>query len=302
MTSGGLPRHVLWHYDEPFADYSYLPTYYVCREAGSSITVALTGDGGDELFAGYGKYGLLARRAGIERSADPTGDPRGRGRRARVLPEPGPLGSAAPVRADAAMRSSASTLVTGAQPDELRRAARGTLADALSGYDPWSWCRPHLAKAPVAEVGLVNAMRYLDLKTHPRRGDPHEGRPGARWRSRSRPVRFCCTGGARPRRADSARAAGGWVTAKKALREAVRDWLPGEILDRPKMGFATPLGRWLNGPLRGLAENAGRGPAAELLDPAYAESVARDHASGAAPRTAELHNLIFLDHWLETWS
>ena len=59
---------ILWHYDEPFGDYSYLPTYYVCREARSAITVALTGDGGDELFSGYRKYAHLARRAQLDRA------------------------------------------------------------------------------------------------------------------------------------------------------------------------------------------------------------------------------------------
>ena len=56
----------IWHYDEPFNDYSSVPTYYLCREARRSITVALSGDGADELFAGYRKYQRLVRRAELD--------------------------------------------------------------------------------------------------------------------------------------------------------------------------------------------------------------------------------------------
>jgi asparagine synthase (glutamine-hydrolysing) len=54
-------ERLIHHYDEPFNDYSYFPTYYVCREARKQITVALSGDGSDEMFAGYSKYQRLAR-------------------------------------------------------------------------------------------------------------------------------------------------------------------------------------------------------------------------------------------------
>ena len=58
---------LLWHYDEPFNDYSFIPTYYLCREAKKDITVALSGDGADELFAGYLKYQRIGLRVDIER-------------------------------------------------------------------------------------------------------------------------------------------------------------------------------------------------------------------------------------------
>jgi len=54
-------KQLLWHYDEPFNDYSYFPTYYVCRETAKNVKVALSGDGGDEVFGGYHYYGQINR-------------------------------------------------------------------------------------------------------------------------------------------------------------------------------------------------------------------------------------------------
>jgi hypothetical protein len=67
------------------------------------------------------------------------------------------------------------------------------------------------------------------------------------------------------------------------------------------MGFAMPLGRWMRGDLRGLTDELGGGALAELIDPAFAADVACDHGGGPAERTAELHNLVFLRHWLDAW-
>jgi asparagine synthase (glutamine-hydrolysing) len=289
---------VLWHYDEPFADYSYLPTYYVCREARRSITVALTGDGGDELFAGYGKYALLARRTGLERALTrPVTQLVAAGARAVA----GGQGERLRRYQEAPESLLAGTLVTGTTPRDLRRFARGELAGALAGYDPLDVPREHMAKAPPAEIGLVNAMRYLDLKLTLGAGILTKvDRAAMAVSLETRPVllhRGVMELAARipPERLATA------GEPKKLLRDALRPWLPSAVLDRPKMGFAMPLGRWLQGDLGHLAERAGERRAEELLDPAYAREVDSAHARGGV-RTAELHNLIFLDHWLESWS
>ena len=292
---------VLWHYDEPFADYSYLPTYYVCREARSAITVALTGDGGDELFAGYRKYTLLARRHGLERALTrPLAQRVAAGARS-VLPEGGLRGRLLRYEQGAEELLQA-TLTTGLASDDLRAVARGPLAEALGGYDPVEAVRPHLRAAPPEEVGLVNAMRYLDVKLTLGAGILTKvDRASMAVSLETRPVflnrAVLELAGRVPPGLLADRGA-----PKKALRAALRPWLPAAILDRPKQGFAMPLGRWLRGDLAPLTAALAAGPVGELVDPGYVADAAYEHSVGARDRTAELHNLVFLAHWLEKWS
>ena len=66
-SSTDVIERILWHFDEPFADPSALPTYWLCKAARESLTVALSGDGGDEMFAGYNRYAQVAKEETLRR-------------------------------------------------------------------------------------------------------------------------------------------------------------------------------------------------------------------------------------------
>jgi asparagine synthase (glutamine-hydrolysing) len=291
-----------WHYDEPFNDYSYLPTYYVCREARRLVTVALTGDGGDEAFAGYRKYQRLALHEAVQpfvprfagrlmvRAADALFPARSRGY--ALLRQYG----------QDAMGTLAEALITGLPRRPLERAARGPLRAALADYSPEETVTELLAQAPPSEVGLVNSMRYLDFKLT-LAGDilVKVDRASMATSLEARPVFLhpeVLSLAARipPERLASPR------QAKRALKAAVRPWLPDSLLDRPKAGFAMPLGTWLRTELTDLARrDDGPDPLDELIDPGFVERTARDHAHGRTDATPYLHSLLFLREWMRRW-
>jgi asparagine synthetase B (glutamine-hydrolysing) len=248
------------------------------------------------VFAGYPKYRRLARRQGIERALTrPVTQLVATGAHAVRLGRE----HVAPYRRDAS-ELLASTLVQAHAPAAIRGAARGELARTLEDYDPMDTVRALLAKAPPAEVGLVNAMRYVDLKLT-LAGDilVKVDRASMAVALEVRPVYLHRDVLALAGRIPPSRLADG-REAKKALRSALRSWLPGSILDRPKAGFAMPLGHWLRRDLRGLVTQ-GDGRLGELLDPAYVQTTARTQLNGNLNETARLHSLLFLEHWLDKW-
>jgi asparagine synthase (glutamine-hydrolysing) len=288
---------MLWHYDEPFNDYSYFPTYYLCREARRSITVALSGDGGDELFAGYRKYQRLAFRQNLDRFVPALAAP--------VMA--GALASAAAphkLAHYAAPPESVFTdmLTTAFSLPELSGTARGPLAAALREYCPGDTVRRLLARAPVEETGLVNAMRYLDLKLT-LCGDMlvKVDRASMAVALEVRPVYLH-----RDMLDLAARIPSNLLVtrkhSKKLLKSALRAWLPDSILNRPKMGFALPLERWITRDLKPLFDGGGSAAFDELIDPALPGRLLAAHESGRPNLALRIHNLFFLKHWLNKWT
>ncbi|MGH8191886.1 MAG: XrtA/PEP-CTERM system amidotransferase [Rhodanobacteraceae bacterium] len=291
-------------YDEPFSDSSALPTYRVCELARTQVTVALSGDGGDENFAGYRRYRMHAWESGI---------------RARLpfafrKPVFGWLGSLYP-KADWAPRPlRAKTTLQGLARDDVEAyyhgvsttpaALRHALYSAsfrreLQGYNALSVFRDHAARAPTDDP--LSLVQYLDFKTW-LPGDILTKVDGASmahslevrvplldhrlvaWAS-SLPTRLKLNGS----------------TGKYIFKKMLESELPQEILYRPKMGFRVPLAQWLRGPLAIRAREALLGGAVAesgYFEPAMLDRLLRQHAAGRFDHSATLWKLLMLDAFL----
>jgi asparagine synthase (glutamine-hydrolysing) len=291
---------LIWHYDEPFADKSALPTFYVSRMARRHVTVVLNGDGGDEAFAGYDKY-----RLGRWQRAWTSLPARWRQPLARRLLTP---------------------LLHGEHvlgEHLLTRLARSCLpyADAIfypEFFDTHSrtalyrpWLRSALANQASPLLGLVSAglaefddpidfMQWLDYQWY-LPGDllakMDIASMACSLEARSpfldhHVVEFCAALPSTMKTDGSVR--------KIALREAFRGRLPPTILDRPKQGFSIPLREWLRGPLAPLARDLlvdQPGGLSEFFDPIAIRQMFHTHISGQRNHAHRLWALMIFALW-----
>jgi asparagine synthase (glutamine-hydrolysing) len=293
---------LLWHYDEPFNDYSYLPTFYLCREARKVITVALSGDGGDEMFAGYLKYQHLALRQYIEQHIPQP--------LARLLftganllfPKTNKLNRMLSQYRMDAPALFVNMLTTGFSHSTLLANARGPLAEALKHYAPQDAISPFLCKASPEKVGFINAMRYLDVKLT-LAGDilVKVDRASMAVSLEVRPVYLHREMIALAERIPSHLLASR-RHSKAVLKSALRKWLPDSILYRRKQGFAMPLDNWITGNLRQQFIQDYRGSQIEdILNMDLLDKIAILHENGKQNLTLQIHSLFFLQNWFSKW-
>ncbi|MDX2193165.1 MAG: asparagine synthase (glutamine-hydrolyzing) [Gemmatimonadales bacterium] len=299
---GLLPRMV-WHEDEPLAHPSSIPLHVVARLAGQHVKVVLTGEGSDEMLAGYNRYrvALLSLRAGrLYEAAVPAVARRAVGAR---------LAAMAP-RSRTARRLHRTFLGRSADLDALyfenfavfprawqqRLLAGGTRA-ATAGLDPYA--AMHHAYDAWDGAPPLERLLYMDAKTYLHellmKQDqmsmaasiesrvPFLDHPLCEWTMRL-PSRFKLRG----------------VTTKWVLREAMRDTLPAEILSRKKMGFPVPVGAWLRGPFRALLERvvlSERALRRDVLDAGAVRQLVAAHVGGEMGHEERVWMLLNLELW-----
>ncbi len=296
-----LPR-LAYHLEAPFTDTSAAPTWVVSRAARRHVTVALSGDGGDEHFAGY-------RRTRFD-----VAEERWRRRLPSALRRGllGPLGRAwpnsprlpRPLRAGTLLRNLADDWLGGWLRSICRvpePAARALLRPEVQDEAP---LREHVAEraAAVEHLDPLHRVLALDLRTWlcddilvkvDRMSMAHQ------LEVRVPLLDTAFTAWAR-RLPGEARLAGG--RGKVLLRRAVEPRLPPGQLERPKQGFHLPVAQWLAGPLaeplRELLSRPG-GRVFDCLRPEAARAAFDAHLAGRADRSAELWFVLMLDAWLE---
>jgi len=291
-------------FDEPFADASALATYRVSELARETVTVALSGDGADEAFAGYRRYAFHAAEERVRRLL--PGRLRGLvGAVGNVYPKldwaPQFLRARTTLQAIGRSGEDAYALAVGVTPPALRqRLYTPTLRGSIRGPSAEARYAERMRTAPADDP--LSRAQYADLKiwlpgdilTKVDRTSMAVSLEAREPLLDHRLVEFAA------RVPASMRLRGG--TGKWLMKRALRRYLPEDILDRRKMGFVTPVSAWFRGPLADQAKAAGRGTAlAELgwFDEAAVAKIAAEHRSGRAEHGRLLWQLLMLEKSLQ---
>jgi asparagine synthase (glutamine-hydrolysing) len=292
------------HYGEPFADKSAVPTYCVTRMAGRALKVALSGDGGDEAFAGYPRYlpsSLTGLFGWLPRSRRRLAE--GVLRRALSLESGRPLARLARSWLEASAPAAKSVLfpeffpgyrLAGLYREEVRRVVGATWEeevlvrwrglpvdmddlDAALALD-YGLYLPETLLAKMDIASMANSLEVRSPFLDHVLLEYAATIPGA------------------------LKIAGG--VSKALLREALADLLPPEILRGPKRGFSAPVASWLRGPLRPFAQECllsrARG-VPEFFRPEAVRALWEAHQSGRENHAMRLWALLVFEVWFQTW-
>jgi asparagine synthase (glutamine-hydrolysing) len=302
-----LARRLVAHFDEPFADVSAFATFLLSREARSDVTVALSGDGGDELFAGYDAYRAQrwARRLrhltrGVPwRVADALLDalPPGSGKR-------GPVNTAKRFAAGLRLPADLEHARWWVFQDLAQRRAlyAGSLLDALGGRDPLSHYRTRLADGAARGFRGLQRQLYADVTGY--LPDDILTKVDRTSMASSLEVRVPFLD--HEFVAFAMRIGGDWKLrrgrGKWVLRRAMRDLLPASVTRRRKEGFSIPLKHWIGDSLRGTVEHAlseRRLRERGWFEPAEVRAMLAEHVEGRRNHAHRIWPLAVLEMSLE---
>ncbi len=288
-----IPR-LIWHEDEPLAQAASIPLYHVCCKAAEHVKVVLTGEGSDELMAGYGRYWRTQANLRLGRIYESI-LPRVLRQKARHA-----LATRSQGRAIAKLSRTFLARTTDLESlfidnfcvftrNEIRELLSPGFRDSLKSIDPYTYQRSLLSE--VATASDLDKMLYIDCKVYLQELLMKQDQMSMAASIESRvpfldrelvdytltlPERMKLRG----------------LTTKWILRQAMDGKIPAPILKRPKMGFPVPLATWFRTSHASLVENLIDGERArsrEIFDSETVTRILREHKGG-------------VDHSLKIWS
>ncbi len=297
-----LPQ-LIWHYGEPFADPSAIPTYYVSEMARSKVTVALNGDGGDECFLGYNRYKAMHHlsrldgmprwsRVGLGRSlalAPATLQRRFKIPRIRALLE-------APDQRPS--RRYAFTIVY--FTDDDKAAGYGDAMEEHLAGSALDLIEPYFAEAD----SLVSGANWADIHTYLPddlmvKVDVASMAHGLESRSPLLDHVFMEWAAEIPEEIKIAHG-----ETKSLFKSAMEPYLPRELLYRPKMGFGCPVDHWFRSELKEFAYDVLLSRSARdrgLFRPDYVRRLLDEHCTLTREHHTRLWALLMLELWFQMW-
>jgi asparagine synthase (glutamine-hydrolysing) len=291
-------------YDEPYSDSSAIPTYRVCELARRHVTVALSGDGGDESFGGYRRYRFHTMEERLRRMLPLSVRRPAFGLLGQLYPKAdwAPQVFRAKTTFQALARSSVDAYFHSVSilSDEMRsRLYSNAFKAELGGHNAVEVFHRHAASAGTDDA--LALIQYLDLKTY-LVGDintkvdrasmahslevrePLMDHPLVEWLA-SLPSSLKLRG----------------QEGKHLLKKTMQPHLPAEVLYRPKMGFAVPLAQWFRGPLKQRLRAAILGPElgeTGFFSEKYLRHLVDAHQSGVRDYSASLWSLLMFQAFL----
>lgn len=291
-------------YDEPYADSSAIPTYRVCELAKKRVTVALSGDGGDENFAGYRRHRWHMNEEKIRQLIPQSIRGAIFGSLGKNYPKmdwaPKYLRAKSTFQALARDGLSAYLHSISVVYDDLRQPLFSSdFRRNLQGYEAIEVYRRHADKAPTDDP--LSMIQYLDMKTY-LPGDiltkvdrasmahalevrvPILDHEFVEWVSGLAP---------------SVKLKG--QEGKYIFKKALEPHLPNDILYRPKMGFGVPLANWFRGPLRERVHNALTSPVlaeTAMFNMPFIKQLVLEHQSGKREHSAAIWSLLMFESFL----
>jgi asparagine synthase (glutamine-hydrolysing) len=297
-----LVPKLAWHYDEPFADSSAVPTYYVSQVARRHVTVALSGDGGDENFAGYRRYKLTQNEERL-RSLVPGG------LRRNVF---GPLGELYPkmdwaprvLRAKNTLQSLARSPIDvyfhgiSCCPPALKKRLLGAdVQKRLNGYDSADVMRHYYERADTADP--LSRIQYVDMKTY--LVDDILVKVDRASMANSLEVR-CPLLDHKLMELIAQIPSGLKLNngrGKYIFKKSLQKVLPADVLNRAKKGFAVPVAEWFRGELKEFAHDALFQREDGVLDRGFLTRCWRQHQRGQRDWSALLWTVLMFKEWQE---